>query len=169
MELTELKSAHATSPEDVLTHLDTDAKGLTAEEAASRLEELGPNKLPEAERPNLFVRVFRHFNDPLIYLLLAAAVVMAITGHWIDTWVILVVVVVTTNPVSWITVSVLIALQLVYLDVPFMQTTFGSHPLNLTEWGITIAIGSGVFVIVEIEKWVRRRIEAARETTEETT
>ncbi|MDO5494471.1 MAG: cation-transporting P-type ATPase [bacterium] len=94
MHLTELTDPHATSPKELLELLETDDRGLSSDEAASRLEEFGPNKLPEAERPNIFVRVFRHFNDPLIYLLLVAAVVMAVTGHWIDTWVILAVVVV---------------------------------------------------------------------------
>ncbi|HHW83687.1 MAG TPA: cation-transporting P-type ATPase, partial [Actinomycetales bacterium] len=94
MNLTDLTDPHATPAEELLDHLDADDGGLSSQEAESRLEDVGPNKLPEEERPGIFVRVFQHFNDPLIYLLLAAAVVMAVTGHWIDTWVILAVVVV---------------------------------------------------------------------------
>ncbi len=94
MNLTDLTDPHATPAEELLDHLDADDGGLSSQEAESRLEDVGPNKLPEEERPGIFVRVFQHFNDPLIYLLLAAAVVTAVTGHWIDTWVILAVVVV---------------------------------------------------------------------------
>lgn len=96
MELTEMRNAHAAPIDDVLEQLDADSDGLTSDAAERRLDEVGPNRLPEAERPNFFMRVLRHFNDPLIYLLVVAAIAMAISGHWVDTWVILAVVVVNT-------------------------------------------------------------------------
>ena len=58
-------------------------------EAQRRAERWGPNRLPEPERESLFVRIFKHFDDVLIYILLAAAVLKAILGEWIDFWVIL--------------------------------------------------------------------------------
>ncbi|WP_413661922.1 HAD-IC family P-type ATPase [Methylocystis iwaonis] len=55
-------------------------QGLTSLEARSRLAEFGPNTLPEA-RPPSFVAVFlRQFLSPLIYILVAAAIVAMVVG-----------------------------------------------------------------------------------------
>ena len=40
----------ATAADDVLTHLEADAGGLSASDAAERLEIAGPNRLPEPAR-----------------------------------------------------------------------------------------------------------------------
>ena len=83
---------HARTADDVLQELATSAKGLSADEAAQRLETVGPNRLPAPEKEGLLKRFFKHFNDLLIYILIGAAVVTAMLGHWIDTGVILAVV-----------------------------------------------------------------------------
>jgi len=44
--------------------------------------------LPDPPKERLVVRVFKHFNDVLIYLLLVAVVVTALLGRWIDSLVI---------------------------------------------------------------------------------
>lgn len=81
-----------------LTHFDTDAdRGLTADEASRRLDEHGPNQLPEPPAPNPVLRFLSHFNDVLIYVLLVAAVVTAFMGHWVDTIVIAAVAVVNAT------------------------------------------------------------------------
>ena len=49
--------------------------GLTSEEAARRLEELGPNRLDTSPPVPTWRKVLEHFRDPLIYLLLAAIVI----------------------------------------------------------------------------------------------
>ena len=49
--------------------------GLTAAEASVRLAQYGPNALPEARPPSLVSVFLRQFLSPLIYILLAAAVV----------------------------------------------------------------------------------------------
>ena len=51
------------------------AAGLTTEQAAARLAEFGPNVLPEAQAPSLLAVFLRQFLSPLIYILLAAALV----------------------------------------------------------------------------------------------
>jgi magnesium-transporting ATPase (P-type) len=79
---------------DVLGELDSNVRGLTTDEAGRRLDEHGPNRLPEAEREGPLKRFLRQFHDVLIYILLAAAVVTALLGEWIDTGVILGVVVI---------------------------------------------------------------------------
>ncbi len=80
---------HALETTDVLTALHSQAQGLAVTEAARRLEAVGPNRLPEPPRDGPIKRFFKHFHDVLIYILLAAAVATALMGHWIDTWVIL--------------------------------------------------------------------------------
>jgi len=85
---------HALPVEDVLKQLTTRSEGLGAEEAEKRLIAAGPNRLPEAEKEGILKRVFKHFHDLLIYILIAAAAVTAALGHWIDTGVILAVVVI---------------------------------------------------------------------------
>ena len=54
----------------------------------ARLQKHGPNALPEKKASRAGC-VFAHFNDVLIYVLLAAAVLTAVMGHWVDTLVIL--------------------------------------------------------------------------------
>jgi magnesium-transporting ATPase (P-type) len=79
----------AASGEDVLAAFEASPEGLSAQEAASRLDRFGPNRLPEPARDPLWKRVGKHFDDVLIYILLAAAVLKAILGEWVDFWVIL--------------------------------------------------------------------------------
>lgn len=88
-----LNQWHALSVEYALEQLDASAEGLSPAEAAKRLEEYGPNRLPEAARRNGFVRFLQHFHHILIYVLIGAAAITAALDHWIDTGVILAVVV----------------------------------------------------------------------------
>ncbi|TVS20663.1 MAG: cation-transporting P-type ATPase [Planctomycetaceae bacterium] len=89
-----VEQPHAMAADDVFTRLHGSADGLSAEEAAERLKTVGPNRLPTAEKEGLLKRFFKHFHDLLVYILLAAAVVTAGLGHWVDTGVILAVVLV---------------------------------------------------------------------------
>lgn len=77
--------------DEVLAHLEADAGGLRSEDAATRLEIAGPNRLPEPARKPAVLRFLSHFNDTLIYILLGAAVIKALMGDWLDFWVIMVV------------------------------------------------------------------------------
>lgn len=85
---------HALTAGEALSRLEADPSGLAAAEAARRLAEHGPNRLPEPPRKNAVLRFLSHFNNVLIHVLIAAAVVTALLGHWVDTGVILAVVVV---------------------------------------------------------------------------
>jgi magnesium-transporting ATPase (P-type) len=86
---------HGLPVDEVLRHLEVEAGGgLTGEEAKARLERYGPNELPEAERENAWLRLLKQFHNVLIYILLVAAAFTAFLGEWIDTGVILAVVVV---------------------------------------------------------------------------
>jgi magnesium-transporting ATPase (P-type) len=86
--------AHAAEAAEVVAQLGSGPDGLSREGAARRLEEVGPNRLPAAAGEGVLRRFFKHFNDVLIYVLLAAALVTALLQHWIDTAVIVGVVVV---------------------------------------------------------------------------
>ena len=87
-------SWHALSNEQVLAALKTSSEGLTDVQAQERLTQYGPNRLPETQRRSLLARFFSHFHNVLIYVLLAAATITAALGHWVDTGVILAVVMV---------------------------------------------------------------------------
>ena len=70
----------AESPEAVAAAHGTDlAEGLTGAEAARRLAEDGPNDLPSTPPEPAWKRLLAQFRDPLVYLLLGAIVVSAIT------------------------------------------------------------------------------------------
>ncbi|GKY89538.1 HAD-IC family P-type ATPase [Sinisalibacter aestuarii] len=85
---------HAVASAEVLSALDTGAAGLSSAEAAARLAQHGPNSLPEAPPKSPVWRFLAQFHNLLIYVLIAASGVTAALGHWIDTGVILAVVVV---------------------------------------------------------------------------
>jgi len=87
-----LTDPHARSAEACLVALDTAPEGLTAGEAASRLARHGPNRLPQAQSRGPLVRFLAQFNNVLIYVLIGAALVTGALQHWVDTGVILAVV-----------------------------------------------------------------------------
>lgn len=91
---TQLKTPHALSAEDVCAALETSHDGLSSDEARARQEKYGLNRLPEPEKKSALLRFVAHFHDVLIYILIAAAVVTGVMQHWVDTGVILGVVVV---------------------------------------------------------------------------
>lgn len=82
--------------ESALAHAESDPHGLTETEAARRLEAEGPNRLPEPPRRTALQRLVAQFNNLLILILLGAAAITAMLGHYIDTFVILAVVVANT-------------------------------------------------------------------------
>jgi magnesium-transporting ATPase (P-type) len=85
---------HAMTTADCLKALDAKPDGLDAATAARRAAEHGPNQLPPAKRRTLLVRFLLQFHNMLIYILIVAAFVTAVLGHWLDSAVILGVVVV---------------------------------------------------------------------------
>ncbi|MBT2584164.1 cation-transporting P-type ATPase [Planococcus sp. ISL-109] len=72
-------------------------QGLNEAEASNRLETWGYNELPEGKRKPAIVKFLKHFHDVLIYVLLAAAVITVVLGHYLDTTVILAVVVINAT------------------------------------------------------------------------
>ena len=64
--------------ENVLKEVESSASGLTAEEAAKRLEKVGQNKLDEAPKPTLLARFIEQFKNPMILVLILDADVFII-------------------------------------------------------------------------------------------
>lgn len=89
------KSWHSLEVSETLELLSTNAvRGLSEKDVDERLEQYGENVLPEKQQESNLLRFFKHFNDILIYILLIAAIITAILGHWVDTIVIVIVAIV---------------------------------------------------------------------------
>ena len=87
---------HALPQKTVFEELDAGPAGLQATEAVRRLERYGPNRLPEAPSRTSLMRLLAQFHNLLIYVLLVAALIAGAMAHWVDTTVILGVVLVNT-------------------------------------------------------------------------
>nr|WP_315299420.1 cation-transporting P-type ATPase [Raoultella terrigena] len=83
------RQAYQQTVAEILAQQESRAEGLTSAQAAERLESWGPNALPEKKGKPGWLRFLAHFNDVLIFVLLAAAALTAVMGHWVDTLVIL--------------------------------------------------------------------------------
>lgn len=83
------------SQEEVLQELQSDAaSGLTAAEAARRLEQYGPNSLQEKKSQSWLEKLLNQFKDVMVLILIAASAVSAALNEWIDALVILAIVVI---------------------------------------------------------------------------
>src|SRR6516164_473331 len=86
---------HALSPAEVVTRLATNSEqGLSLSEASARLQKYGPNRLPEGRKRSSLAKFFAHFNNTLIYVLLAAGFTKLMMSLWIDAGIIFAVVVI---------------------------------------------------------------------------
>ena len=92
--------------DSVFNHVKSSENGITTAEAEKRLDENGKNKLKEGKKKTIIQRIMEQLSDPMIIILIVAAVISAITewfegGHFhfvfpTDTVIILVVVVINT-------------------------------------------------------------------------
>ncbi|MCR2818354.1 cation-transporting P-type ATPase [Microbacterium sp. zg.Y1090] len=85
----EVDHPFALEVDEVERALATRREGLSSAQADERIAEVGRNELPEPPRRPAILRFLAHFNDTLIYILLAAAVIKAVMGDWLDFWVIM--------------------------------------------------------------------------------
>ena len=88
-EISGLQSAHALPGAEVLALLESDAQGLTPDEAAARLVRFGPNTLPAGKARPAWLRFLLQFHNALIYLMLAGAIAAMVLGHVVDAGIIL--------------------------------------------------------------------------------
>lgn len=76
-----MKQVYTQPVDDLLRQLDTSKNGLTAEQAAERLQKYGPNALRAAPKPTLVQRFLGQLKDPMLLILLAAAAVSGVTNY----------------------------------------------------------------------------------------
>ncbi len=88
---------HALPPHEAIAALQSRDGGLHSDETGQRRAHFGHNVLPSAARKTPLQRFIAQFDNLLIYILIAAACVTALLGHYIDTGVILGVVLVNTG------------------------------------------------------------------------
>lgn len=68
------------SSQEIIDEVKTSENGLSQEEAATRLEKNGKNKLDEGKKESLIHKFFMELKDPMIIILIVAAVISAITA-----------------------------------------------------------------------------------------
>ena len=85
---------HTLSPEATCEILTSTEQGLSQQEAERRLKQYGFNKLTAAASRGPLKRFFSQFHNVLIYVLLTPAGVTAAIEHWVDSGVIVGVVVI---------------------------------------------------------------------------
>ena len=68
--------------DEVLRELQSESGGLSSAEAARRLEEHGKNKLKEGKKESLIHKFFMELKDPMIIILIVAAVISGITAAY---------------------------------------------------------------------------------------
>ena len=80
---------HVLSQEKIFSQPGATATGPDSAEASQRMERYAPNRLPEVPPRSPLMRLLAQFHNLLIYVLLGAALIAGVMGHWVDTIVIL--------------------------------------------------------------------------------
>ncbi len=80
---------------EVIKKHETDAKrGLTSSEASARLEKYGPNAIESSNKKSLLSKIIEQIADPMVILLIIAAIVSAFTGDVFECVIIVAIVVI---------------------------------------------------------------------------
>ena len=79
--------------ETVLKSQESSKNGLDPSQAQKRLEKFGKNKLDEGKKKSVFVKFLEQLKDPMIIVLLVAAVISGLASELVDSIIIMVVVV----------------------------------------------------------------------------
>ena len=87
------KDNYQLSLDELLEKLRTTSAGLTNDVATERLLAFGPNQLREEQKRSLLQMLYEQYRNPMIILLLIAALVSGVIGELADTAVILIIVV----------------------------------------------------------------------------
>ena len=85
-------SFHSEPVEKVLKKLSSGISGLSHKEAKIRLQDFGPNEIPEKKAKHPVLIFLKQFHSILIYILIAAAAISFFISHVVDAYVILAVI-----------------------------------------------------------------------------
>lgn len=89
------RTLHHKHQAEVLQLLEVvQSNGLTSAEAVKRLGKFGPNRITARRGTPAWLKFLQQFQQPLVYILLLAVAVTAFLGEWVDSTVILAVVLV---------------------------------------------------------------------------
>ena len=92
--MTQAITWHHLPAEKAIKELQTDGrKGLTAKEAARRLASYGYNELKERPRPGFWQMLAAQFNNFVIWILIAASIISALLGDYVEAAAILTIVI----------------------------------------------------------------------------
>lgn len=80
----------------ILSSLETSRKGIESSQFAQRLEKYGKNKLKEGKKRTFLQRFLGQLSDPMLIVLIAAAVISGLIGEMADAAIILLVVVINS-------------------------------------------------------------------------
>ena len=66
-----------------------------------------------------------------------------------------------SNRWSIVGIMVMLIFQLMFTYLPFINRWLGSSPISLEAWGQILGVGIISFLIVEFEKWIRRKRQSS--------
>jgi Ca2+-transporting ATPase len=87
-------NTHSIEAKELLQQLGSREDGISGEESQKRLQEFGPNEIPDAGRKPIWKIVLKQFNNLMVYILLAAALISFFTKHYVDVYVILAIIII---------------------------------------------------------------------------
>jgi P-type Ca2+ transporter type 2C len=87
---------HAQAPEEVLKNLKSSKEGLSETEVQKRFGKYGKNILRKIKSKGKFFVFLSQFNSFLVYILLLAAIVSGVIGHFIDAGIIFAIVIINS-------------------------------------------------------------------------
>ncbi|MGE9293668.1 MAG: cation-transporting P-type ATPase, partial [Puniceicoccales bacterium] len=100
VQVVDAKEAEAMSAEALYAKLESSQQGLSATEAASRLQALGANEL-NVEKTSIWKMLFGYFWGPIPWLIEIAAILSIINKDWMDFAIILALLIINAGIGFW--------------------------------------------------------------------
>lgn len=135
---------HSLETADVLSAVASSQEGLQNTEAERRLHQHGPNRLRPAKKKSPLARFLIQFHNVLIYVLLASSLITALLGHWLDS-------------------GVILGVVMINAIIGFIQEGKAEKALDairdmsIESWLRVVIVASSVLFLVEIEKMLLRK------------
>lgn len=85
---------HSIEVQKLLHQLGSDEDGISDHESKQRLAQYGPNEIPDAGKKPLWKIVLKQFNNLMVYILFAAALISFFTKHYVDVYVIIAIIII---------------------------------------------------------------------------